>query len=126
MKRNRRLVVALVLAAALLIQGCATSDKRLAMNELHKIDSLKVVRHESPKLLKATVGSQAIVLTGIMFGAIGGAFGAALSIAAEAKSGSALAEQCSLPDFGELVFNGFIRRASAEIPNWPKMEVEKA
>lgn len=125
MKLDRKVSVVLLVVIMLFIQGCANSDKRLALNDLQKIDSLKVVRHESPKLLKATAGSQAIAITGVMFGALGGAFGAALSMAAEAKAGSALAEQCNLPDFGELVFNRFVERMPVEMAGWPKMDVEK-
>ncbi len=122
---EKKLFIIFLVVTLLFIQGCATSDKRLALNELQKIDSLNMVRHESPTLLKETIGSQAIAFTGIMFGAIGGALGGALSIAAEQKAGKALAEKCSLPDFGELVLNRFVEQIPAEIPGWPKMDVEK-
>lgn len=124
MKPDRKLVVVLLITL-LFIQGCATTDKRLALNELEKIGSMKVVRYETPKLLKATAGSQAIAITGIMFGALGGAFGGALSIAAESRAGRALAEECNLPDFGEVVLNGFVERVPAEVPGWPTMDVER-
>lgn len=125
MNRGKKGFVVFLIVAILFVQGCASTDKRLALNELQTIDSLKVVRHETPKFLKTTAGSTAIVLTGIMFGAVGGALGGALSYAAEAKGGSDLIKTCNLPDFGELVFNKFIDRVPREMPNWPRMEIEK-
>jgi hypothetical protein len=124
MKRENKLFAAFLILMLLVVQGCATAEKRLAVDDFRKIDSLKVVRHKSPQLLKETIGSKTIAITGIMFGAIGGGIGGGLSYAKEANDGKDLMQRFNLPDFGEIVMQKFADNVSKEIPGWPAMTIE--
>jgi hypothetical protein len=73
---SRNWAVSVVVAICLLFtQSCATVTKSIPKDEFRKIPSIRLVRSASPDLLKPTAGSQAIALTGVFFGAIGGGIG---------------------------------------------------
>ncbi len=120
---RKRFIILLLLI--ILFHGCAGSDKRLDVNQLQQIDSVKVVLHKTPSLMKETSASQTALMTGIMFGAIGGAIGGAISVVAEAKAGEEVAEKCNLPDFGEIVLNKFKENLDKKMTGWPRIELEK-
>ncbi|MFZ2448274.1 MAG: hypothetical protein WAW37_18095 [Syntrophobacteraceae bacterium] len=112
----------LILIVFLLVfpQGCATPDKPLTIKNMQSVPAIQVARNESPCLLKKTAGSQAVAFTGVMFGAIGGGLGAAISHGIEQASGKSLTAACALPDFGKLVLDGFADRMQNDFPDWPK------
>lgn len=126
MKREDNLFAAFLILILLVVQGCATADKHLAVEDFRKIGSLKVVRYKSPQLIKETIGSQAVAITGIMFGAIGGGLGGGLSYAMEANNGKDLMQRFNLPDFGEIIMKKFADDVFKGIPGWPAMTVEDA
>lgn len=124
MKRIHFCVVAVFLVFLGSLYGCATPDKPLAVREMPKASVIKVVRYDSPQLLKKTAGSKAIALTGVMFGALGGGLGGAISAGLEASAGNELAQRCNLPDFGKLVTDRFVEKVQEDLPEWPELSVE--
>ena len=125
MKFGNWIIITVVGLILLFTQGCATTSKSISLNEFKSIPSIKVVRSNTPGLLKPTAGSQAIAFTGIMFGAIGGGLGGGISAALEAKNGQELSEKCKLPDFGEMVMNEFSEEVLLNQNDFPKMIIEK-
>ena len=103
------------------VAGCAT-DRQLSRTELQKVATLKIARFNSPPLLKETTGSKAIAVTGVLFGAIGGA----MQYKMEESNGRELQQKIKLPDYGELVMNNFIKRAPMEVSNWTQMVPENS
>ena len=122
-KRTFRTFLLLVFTGFLL-NGCAGIDKKLSRNEAQKINKVKVARSECPLLLKETADSNAAALTGILFGAIGGAFRGGTCYKMMEDNGREVQQNCSLPDYSKLVMDQFVKRAAQELSSWPKMEVE--
>lgn len=118
MKRSRWWLF-LVVFLLFIPQGCATPNKPLTLSNMQSVTSIQVARNESPCLLKKTAGSQAVAMSGMMFGAVGGALGAIASHGVEKSGGDKLARECALPDFSKLVLEGFVDRLQKDFPTWP-------
>lgn len=114
-----------LLSMLLCLSGCASPDKRLSKSDLDVVKSVKLARLSPPPLLKETVGAQAVAITGIMFGAIGGGLGGAIYYKMIESAGKEVQEKCALPDFSELVMNKLAERIPREVERWPVMVPEK-
>lgn len=117
-----RVKVSVLLFVLLFVQACAIQEKKLAINDFNAVPKINLVRHETPPFLKETLGAQAVAVTGIMFGAIGGGVGGAIYYKMMESSGKILVDNFKLEDFGELVFAKFSKRLSSEMNNWPTIE----
>jgi hypothetical protein len=128
MKTNNlyKLDVAITLIVLLLISGCAPSAKPLDVTKLQSIDTVTIAQSECPPLLKKTIGSQTAAATGVLFGAIGGGFGGALSYSIMESNGKEVQEACGLPNFANLLIEKFSTRMPNEVENWPNTVVESS
>ena len=121
---SRSVYLQVFLIAALVVStGCATSDKRLVMGDLSTVETMTIARFNTPPLLKETIGAQAVGVTGVMFGAIGGGIGGALYYKMMESSGKAVQEQCNLPDFCELIVEEFREKLPQKVEDWPEIDV---
>lgn len=117
MRKNITSVMIMVGIISTVFQGCATyRDKVFVKQDMTSLSPLKVVRYETPNILKLSPGG---TVGGLL---LGGPIG--LRVSAE-LSGKKLREKIEIPDFGQLVMDKFVARAGKEIPNWPAMDVEK-
>jgi hypothetical protein len=87
------------------------------------MNTVQVVRYETPTLRQETGGSQAVYTVGLLFGALGGGLGAGMADSMAKEEGEEVTEECALPDFCELVMNKFVDRVTTEVRAWPEMEV---
>ena len=124
MKLRFASLVVLAAFAVSLISGCAT-DKSLGTTDRQNISSLKLTRYESPPILRMTTGAKAALITGVMFGAVGGAVGGGIGQSIATRRGKELTEQCSLPDFGEVMTQTFADQIRRELPDWSNLTIEQ-
>ena len=100
--------------------GCAQNKPFVGKN-IASIAPLKIVRHETPIIKRVTSIGETIGIfsawdpTGIS------ALASGLPYAAMGK----YIVKGSVPDFGKLVTDKIVSRASTEIPNWPATTVEE-
>jgi hypothetical protein len=115
--------IACALLLTLALHGCAT-ETVLRRSDLEMIPQLTVSRYSTPEIRKHSGGGTG---AGVVLGSDLGLGGIGIAWDAIAYSeGKEMRERLALPDFGQLIMNTFIARASDEIPNWPKMIVQEA
>ena len=119
---RKRIEVSLLVFILLLVQACATQEKKLSIHGFQSVPVIHLVRYETSPFLKDTAGAQAVAMTGIMFGAIGGGLGGAMYYKIMESSGKELADKLSLPDFGDIVFSRFSDRLNSDMSHWPKIK----
>jgi len=97
-----------------------TSDKISRVRKaLSSYSSMKVVRHKTPGFAKVTVADFVIGSAAGAGVGIGGSSG--YRMVKTLPAGEKLVEKYDLPDYGELLLRKFVKRASSELPGWPKM-----
>jgi len=110
----------MTLAAVLLLSfGCSTKyDHALTKQNLASLGPIKVVRHETPGIIKAS-GSETGFLALATIAAPGGS---ALLLVGDAYGKARGAEsQHLIPDFGAAVMDRFLNGISRVEPGWPKV-----
>lgn len=112
--------VPVVIALCLIISGCA-AERQLVKSDLKTIDSVKLVRHSAPSLLKDTRSSASVALAGVFLGSAGSAIAQETRLGMMKASGLKAEKQYNLPDFSELVIKRLNERIPKEISDWPKM-----
>lgn len=122
MKKSISVTVTFVFLFIFLLQGCGLPNQPYLKKDTAEIPALKVVRYETPPFRTYKSGNMiaAIVVSGVLLGAIGAGLGYAIH-----RSASEEAEDSGRPDFGKLVTDAFIDRAKIEIPGWPSMIIEE-
>ena len=113
MKTITARIMVLVFIGSLVFQGCAL-NKPLLHDDLRKISSLKVVRHQTPEISDMPAS---VLLGFLVLGSAGVGFAAAIAMEATKREPSI--------DLGELVMTKFVERVSTEIPHWPTMTVQE-
>jgi hypothetical protein len=115
---KERIIITCLAALLLCSQGC-TFDKPLIKRDIMPITSLKIVRHETPKVMRINHFDPMDLL---LYPLIVLDFG--LSSTTHTKRVNPV--KGSIPDFGELVIKKFVERTNKEIPDWPTtMVIEK-
>ncbi|GAB4490203.1 MAG: hypothetical protein OHK006_22780 [Thermodesulfovibrionales bacterium] len=107
--------------AALVSAGCAgTSTQALGKRDMAALAPIKVVRHETPGIMKSTKTE-----TGILaLATIAAPGGSALLFVGDAYSQArGSGTQAFIPDFGSLVMDMFVEEVSAVRSDWPAMTV---
>jgi hypothetical protein len=124
--RNRFLPLAILTALIMLLaQGCSTTEIVLNHSHLEKMSSVKLVRYQSPPVLKLTAGAKVAAITGGLLGPVGAVAGAGVGKSIAARHGKELQEQYNLPDFGEIVMERLTDQIPKELPGWPPLMIEK-
>ncbi len=95
-----------------ILEGCATPQWSLSKADRESIRSVILANHEYLPLMKRTPASEG-------HRAVGGLIGNSMAASVEAREGKVLTESFGLPDFGSLIFDGFVERFQREFPNWP-------
>ena len=117
--------LSVIVLSLIILQGCAAANKPLAVNEMKDIHSIQLVQYEHPPLRRHTMGAMAAGVPFAMFGAIGGGIGGSISMGIEVSQGKDLTEECKLPDFGALVFDGFLSSMHNSLQDWPTPTVRQ-
>lgn len=119
-KNNRSLVVFIMMVSFILLNGCAT-DKPFAKSDNRLMSPIKVIRHETPGILRSTM-TETFFLTAAV--ALPG--GSALLILGDEYAKARGADmQMKIPDFGYIVMDKFVERLKKEVSDWPALTIEK-
>lgn len=118
----RRGCFPVVVCLLVVLQGCAGSF-HLSKSEMQSMRAIQVAHYENPGLMKRTVKTDAIAIASIAFGAIGSMVGGNISMGIAGKEGKQLTEAYGLPDFGDMVFKGFVEKLRENIPGPPELQV---
>ncbi len=122
MKKSISITVSLLFLFISVLQGCGLPNQPYLKKDTTDVPSLKVVRQETPPFRTYKSGNMvaAIVVSGVLLGAIGAGLGYAIH-----RSASEEPADLARPDFGKLVTDAFIDRAKIDIPEWPDMMIEE-
>jgi len=116
-----RFLVCIIPAAFVVVSGCSPKyNHALMQKNLQSLGTIKVVRHETPGILKAS-GTETGLLALVTIAAPGGS---ALLVLGDAygKARGAVT-QSMVPDFGHAVMTGFVEGASRSAPDWPVLHI---
>lgn len=113
-------IIILMVISLLFLQSC-TTDKPFIRKDAASLAPLKVVRHETPGILRSTV-AETFFLTTAAVALPGGT--ALLLLSDEYCKARGGAMQMKIPDFGYLVMNKFTDRMDRETSDWPALNVE--
>jgi len=109
----------IIIAALFLNQGCASKSNQALINQDRAaLGPIKMVRYETPGILKSS-GTE----TGILaFATLAVPGGSALLVVGDAYGKARGAETQSLiPDFGSMVMDNFLKRVKQTEPGWPEL-----
>jgi hypothetical protein len=104
-----------LLISVVSLYSCAT-DKAVILKDAKSIGSLKVIRYETPPMQVWSRMATGFARQGILL--------QYLAHRSVEKKSKAFSESVELPDYTELVMQGFVKRIGEEIPHWPEMQVE--
>jgi hypothetical protein len=113
-------IITWLIVSLVCFQGCA-QNKPFVRKDIASLAPLKIVRYETPEIRRITSTGEtigilsALDITGIT------ALVAGVPYIASGKD----FVKGSLPDFGKLVTDKFVARASMEIPSWPATTVRE-
>ncbi|GAB4410364.1 MAG: hypothetical protein OHK0032_06140 [Thermodesulfovibrionales bacterium] len=113
------LMVFIGMVSLLLLQGC-TTDRHFVKKDGLLLSNLKVVRYETPGILRSTM-AETFFLTTAAVALPGGS--ALLVLSDEYAKARGEKMQVKIPDFGYLVMDKFARRLKRERPDWPVLTV---
>lgn len=108
-----------LMVSLLFLQGC-TADKHFVKKDGVLTSNLKVVRYETPGILRSTM-AETFFLTAATVALPGGSLLFMLSDEYAKTRGEKM--QVKIPDFGYLVMDKFTRRLNNEVPNWPALTI---
>jgi hypothetical protein len=118
-KRYSWFLPVIIVAALFLNQGCAsTSSQALLNNDRASLGPVKMVRYETPGILKSS-GTE----TGVMaLATLAVPGGSALFVVGDVYGKARGAETQSLiPDFGSMVMDKFLESVKQTGPGWPQL-----
>lgn len=101
------------------LQGCAT-DKPFVKKDGVSNPPLKVIRYETPSILRSTT-TETLLLTAVTVALPGGS--ALLILGDEYTKARGEDMQVKIPDFGYLVMNKFVQQLNKEKSDWPSLTV---
>lgn len=104
------------MVSSVCLLGCV-QNKPFVRKDIASLTPLKIIRYETPKIRRVTAADVAM-RTATYLDITG------LSLLAYGASGTGFVKG-SLPDFGKLVTDKFVERASTEIHNWPATTVRE-
>jgi len=108
------------MSLALFLQGCA-SDTPFIKKDTQSLSPLKVVRHETPPILRSTMAETFFLSTAAV--ALPG--GSALLVLSDEYSKTRGGDmQMKIPDFGSLVMNKFVEKMNGGAIKFPVFTVE--
>jgi hypothetical protein len=120
--KNKFSIFICAISLVFMTTGCA-SIKDLKLSDVHKSNTITLARTETAPLMRPSVGSNAALFTGVMFGAIGGGIGGGIATTVEKSNGEKLAKQYNLPDFGELLMQNLNERKDSELIGFSNLEI---
>lgn len=103
-KANLNMIVFMFIASSIFCAGCAT-DKSLAKKDMASLSPIKVVRHETPPILRSTM-AETFFLTSAALALPGGSVLMLISDEYSKTRGEKM--QTKIPDFGYLVMHKFV------------------
>ena len=112
-----------IVVALFLNQGCAsTSSQALLNHDRAALGPVKMVRYETPGILKSTGAETGVMALATL--AVPG--GSALLVVGDAYGKARGAEtQSRIPDFGSLVMDKFLESVNQTAPGWPQLSAVK-
>ncbi len=121
MKKNFIRIFTLLFAVVCILQGCSLPNQPYVRKEPLETMPMKVARYDTPDLRVYSTGGMisAIVVSGVLLGAVGAGLGYVIHHAASTQS-----PDPALPDFGKMVMASFVERSKKEITGWPAVTVE--
>jgi hypothetical protein len=100
------------------LQGCASSNTQFTKKDMQSSEPVKVVRYETPGIMKST-GTETAFLALVTLAAPGGT--ALLVVGDQYAKARGSDTQTRIPDFGSLVMNKFAERMPIARPDWPEL-----
>ncbi|OGW39437.1 MAG: hypothetical protein A2Y97_02590 [Nitrospirae bacterium RBG_13_39_12] len=111
------IIICVLIVSSFFLQGCAT-DKPFAKKDIESLSPIKVVRYETPGILRSTV-AETFLLTGAAVALPGGSALFFLSDEyCKARGGDM---QTRIPDFGYLVMQKFTEKMNQGTSKWPEL-----
>lgn len=120
MKKSFIRIFAFLFFVSFILQGCSMPNQPYIRKEPLETMPMKVARYDTPNLRVYTTGGMisAIVVSGVLFGAIGAGLGYVIHHAASTQS-----PDPAVPDFGKMVMDSFVERSKKEIAGWSELKV---
>jgi len=117
----RRCLVCVIPVVFLVVSGCSPKyNQALMQKNLLALGPIKVVRHETPGIMKAS-GTETGLLALVTIAAPGGSALLVLGDAYGKARGSDT--QSVIPDFGHVVMKGFVEGINRSAPDWPVLHI---
>lgn len=113
-----RPLLVILTVSLLVLQGCASSNTQFTKKDMQSSEPIKVVRYETPGIMKST-GTETAFLALVTLAAPGGT--ALLVLGDEYARARGSDTQIRIPDFGSLVMNKFVERMPIARPDWPEL-----
>jgi hypothetical protein len=113
-------IIILMVISLLFLQSC-TTDKTFIKKDVTSLAPLKVVRYDTPGILRSTM-AETLFLTTAAVALPGGSALILLNDGYCKARGETM--QTKIPDFGYLVMNKFIERMNMETSKWPVLTFE--
>ena len=123
MKKYFSCILSFLLLSSFALQGCTKMPNQPYLKkEASEAAPLKMERYETPSLRVYTSGGLvgSIVAGAVLLGVIGAGLTYVIYDAVCIEPANP-----DVPDFGKLVFDGFVDRSQKEIPNWPTMVIQE-
>jgi hypothetical protein len=120
-KRYSWFLPIIIVVALFLNQGCAsTSSQALLNNDRSALGPVKMVRYETPGILKSSEAETGVMALATL--AVPG--GSALLVVGDVYGKARGAEtQGLIPDFGSMVMDKFLESVNQSKPGWPELSV---
>jgi hypothetical protein len=111
-----RILMVVLLIFIVSLYGCGTTGKAVILKDAKSVGPIKVVRYETPPMRLWSRKDNAIATALPLVGF--------LRDSSLEKKSKTFSESANLPDYTDLVMQGFVKYVEEEILNWPKMQVE--
>ena len=120
MKKTTAWLIVFIWAVSLpFFQGC-TTDKPFIKKDVASLTPLKVIRYETPGILRSTM-AETLFLTTVAVALPGGSALILLNDGYCKTRGETM--QTKIPDFGYIVMNRFVEKMNQEASKWPLLAV---
>lgn len=115
----KKIIMSIISSVLLLVLGCASKyDHPLVDHDLSSLGPIKVVRYETPGIIKAS-GTETGFLTLVTIAAPGGS--ALLFVGDAYGKARGAGTQSAVPDFGAVVMDKFIDGVNKSVPDCPTL-----
>jgi len=119
-----RILTAILPAVLLLVPGCSHKyNHAMVKRDLSELGTIKVVRHETPGIVKAS-GTETGFLALATLAVPGGS--ALLFVGDAYGKARGAGTQGAIPDFGSAVMEKFLDRVALDAPDWPEVTAIEA